>query len=129
MFRSMPRAQVLIAYKGYDSNKFRQALKRRGIEACIPPRRHRKVLIPYDKRHRAMGIIAAVKAGEDPAAKRDADREAITVKELSERFDREHISVRLKSNTAAGYRRLMERNILPAIGKQRVIDVSRADIS
>ena len=80
-------------------------------------------------RHRAMGIIAAVKAGEDPAAKRDADREAITVKELSERFDREHISVRLKSNTAAGYRRLMERNILPAIGKHRVIDVTRADIS
>jgi integrase len=80
-------------------------------------------------RTRAMGIIAAVKAGEDPAAKRDADREAITVKELSERFEREHISIRLKSNTAASYRRLLERDILPAIGKHRVIDVTRADIS
>jgi hypothetical protein len=49
MFRSMPKAQVLIAEKGYDSNEFRQALKSRGIEACIPPRRHHKVLIPYDK--------------------------------------------------------------------------------
>ncbi len=80
-------------------------------------------------RNRAMGIIASVKAGGDPAAKRDADREAITVKELSERFDREHISVRVKSTTAAGYRRLLERDILPAIGKHRVIDVTRADIS
>lgn len=50
MFRSMPKAQVLIVKKGYDSNEFRQALKMRGIEACIPPRRHRKVLIPYDKK-------------------------------------------------------------------------------
>ena len=46
MFRSMPKAQVLIADKRYDSNEFPQALKRRVIEACIPPRRHRKVFDP-----------------------------------------------------------------------------------
>jgi transposase len=66
MFRSKPRAQVLIADKGYDSNEFRQALKRRGIEACIPPRQHRKVLIPYDKklyksRHKIENLFARFK--------------------------------------------------------------------
>lgn len=66
MFKSMPKAQVLIADKGYDSNEFRQALKRRGIEACIPPRRHRKVLIPYDKklyksRHKIENLFARLK--------------------------------------------------------------------
>ena len=56
-------------------------------------------------RTKAMGILTAVRNGGDPAATRDADRTAITVKELSERFDREHIALRLKealpANTAA----------------------------
>lgn len=80
-------------------------------------------------RTRAMAIIAAVKAGDDPAARRDADRAAITVKELAERFDREHISVRVKATTAKGYRRLLEKTILPALGRHRVIEVTRADIA
>jgi integrase len=80
-------------------------------------------------RIRAMAIIAAVKAGDDPAARRDADRDAVTVKELAERFDKEHISVRLKPNTAAGYRRLLQRDILPALGRLRVTEVTRADIA
>ena len=37
---------------------------------------------------------------EDPAAKRDAGQKAITVKELSERFDEEHISIRLSRMVA-----------------------------
>ena len=49
--------------------------------------------------------------GDDPAARRDADRDAVTVRELAERFDREHISVRVKASTAKGYRRLLERTI------------------
>jgi integrase len=80
-------------------------------------------------RTRAMTIIAAVKAGDDPAARRDADREAVTVKELAQRFDQEHISVRVKATTAKGYRRLLDKTILPALGRLRVIEVTRADIA
>lgn len=80
-------------------------------------------------RTRAMAIIAAVKAGDYPAARRDADREAITVKELAERFDQEHISVRVKSTTAKGYRRLLDKTILPALGRLKVIEVTGADIA
>ena len=50
IFRSIQKAQVLIADKRYDSSEFRQTPKSRGIYACIPPRRHRKVLIPYDNK-------------------------------------------------------------------------------
>ena len=53
------------------------------------------VLACEQARTRAITIVAAVRNGEDPAAKRDADREALTVAELAERFDREHIAVRL----------------------------------
>jgi integrase len=80
-------------------------------------------------RTRAMAIIAAVKAGDDPAARRDADREAVTVKELAERFDQEHISVRVKATTAKGYRRLLDKTILPALGRLKVVEVTRADIA
>ena len=80
-------------------------------------------------RTRAIGIIAAARNGDDPAAERDADRKTITVKELAERFDREHVSVRVKETTAKGYRRLLERTILPALGRHRVTEVTRADIA
>src|SRR5437879_9429341 len=53
------------------------------------------VLTCEQARNRAITIIAATKNGEDPAARRDADRRAINVKELAERFEKEHIDLRL----------------------------------
>ena len=87
------------------------------------------VLTCDQARTRAIGIIAAARNGGDPAAKRDADRQAVTVKDLAERFDKEHVSVRIKESTAKGYRRLLERTILPALGRHRVTEVTRADIA
>lgn len=87
------------------------------------------VLTCEQARTRAIAALAAVRAGDDPAAKRDADRRAITVKELAERFDSEHVAVRVKDSTAKGYRRLLERTILPALGRLRVTEVTRADIA
>jgi len=37
IYPAMPNAKVLIGDKGYDSGKFRDALKARKIKACIPP--------------------------------------------------------------------------------------------
>ncbi|MEQ9811645.1 MAG: tyrosine-type recombinase/integrase [Azospirillaceae bacterium] len=80
-------------------------------------------------RTRAIGIIAAARNGKDPAAERDAGRKAITVKELAERFDREHISLRVKPSTAKEYRRNLERFILPALGRLTVTGITRADVA
>lgn len=87
------------------------------------------VLTCEQARTRAIAALAAVRAGDDPAAKRDADRRAITVKELADRFDKEHVAVRVKESTAKGYRRLLERTILPALGRLRVTEVTRVDIA
>ena len=87
------------------------------------------VLTCEQARSRALTIIAATKNGGDPAAKRDADRRAITVKELADRFDNEHIALRLKESTAKGYRRMLERVIVPALGRHRVTEVTRADVA
>jgi putative transposase len=50
-------ARELIADRGYDSARFRDALTARGIEPCIPSTRSRKQPIPHDallyrQRHR-----------------------------------------------------------------------------
>ena len=87
------------------------------------------VLTCEQARSRAITIIAATKNGEDPAARRDADRQAITVRELADRFDKEHIAIRLKPSTAKGYRRMLERVIIPALGRHRVTEVTRADVA
>jgi len=87
------------------------------------------VLTPEKARRMAFKVLAAVKDGEDPAGERSQARKACTVKELAERFDEEHISVRLKTGTAREYRRNLRRFILPALGRLKVADVTRADIS
>ena len=87
------------------------------------------VLTPEKARRMAFKVLAAVKDGEDPAGERSRARKACTVKELAERFDQEHISVRLKPGTATEYRRNLRRFILPALGRLKVADVTRADIA
>ena len=87
------------------------------------------VLTCEQARHRAIAIIAAARTGEDPAAERDAGRSAITVKELAERFDREHVAIRIKASTAKEYRRNLRRFILPALGQLSVTEVTRADVA
>lgn len=45
----LPKAEVLIGDKGYDSDKLREALRERGIAPCIPGRSNRKEPVEYDK--------------------------------------------------------------------------------
>ncbi len=45
---ALPEADVLIADKGYDSNRLRKALAKQGIKSCIPGRAKRKEPIIYD---------------------------------------------------------------------------------
>ena len=46
---ALPQAPVLIGDKGYDSDKFRNALAAKGMKACIPPRKGRKTEHAYCK--------------------------------------------------------------------------------
>jgi integrase len=87
------------------------------------------VLTCDQARTRAITIIAAVKNGEDPAADRAAKRNAATVSDLAERFDKEHIAVRLKASTAKEYRGNLRRFILPALGRLPVPEITRADVA
>src|SRR5918994_1414526 len=87
------------------------------------------VLTTEKARTKAFKLLAAVKDGKDPAGDRQQGRKAPTVAELAQRFDKEHIAVRLKPGTAREYRRNLRRFILPAIGRLKVADVTKADIA
>ena len=51
-------------------------------------------------RTNALAILSDARSGRDPAAERDTYRDALLVKDLAQRFDEQHISVRVKPVTA-----------------------------
>lgn len=62
----LPAVKELLADRGYDSNRLRTELTRRGTTPCIPPTRNRKVQLPYDKvlyrqRHRIENAFGRLK--------------------------------------------------------------------
>jgi transposase len=46
----LPKAEWLLADRGYDADWFRDALKDKGIKPCVPGRKSRGKLIKHDKR-------------------------------------------------------------------------------
>ena len=48
MLPAAPRAKALIADRAYDADRIRAWAKARGMEACIPSKKLRKVRIPHD---------------------------------------------------------------------------------
>jgi transposase len=50
LLSSLSRADWMLADRGYDADWFREALKDKGIKACIPGRKSRKEAVTYDKR-------------------------------------------------------------------------------
>jgi integrase len=86
-------------------------------------------LTPDQARKEAARLLGAIAHGSDPAAVRAAEKTAPTMTALAERFLAEHVGTKTKARTAVEYLRLIESVILPAIGRKRVRDVTRADIS
>ena len=63
---ALPDAKELLADKGYDADWFREALAKRKITACIPPRSNRLDPPDYDKalyrqRHKIENMFGRLK--------------------------------------------------------------------
>src|SRR6266700_3719392 len=91
--------------------------------------RHGSPWTPETARKEAKTLLGMIEDGADPAADKMARREAPTIAELAERFLAEHADAKRKGSTAAEYRRLLDKIILPALGKRKVADVTRADVT
>jgi len=80
-------------------------------------------------REQARNLRRLIDAGRDPLAERQEQRDALTVNALVDRFDAEHIAVRLRPHTARDYRAMLRLHIRPAIGRLKVASVAFEDIA
>ena len=82
-----------------------------------------------EARKRAAHIIARVKAGEEAVPEPLSPKAGPTVAELCARYMEEYVSVRCKPGTAALYRSVIKRHVLPALGKVPLAALSRAQVA
>lgn len=73
--------------------------------------------------------LAQVRLGGDPAADKVAARKAPTVKELCVKFMEDYSKLRNKPSTQEGYQGVIDRNIVPMLGRMKVQDVKRPDVA
>lgn len=91
--------------------------------------RHGSPWTPEAARTEARRILGQIADRKDPATIRDTRKANPTVRDLAEMFLAEHVEAKRKASTARGYRDFLDRLALPTLGRMRVEDVSRADVS
>ena len=92
--------------------------------------RHR-IVTAEEARRRAALIIARIKAGEEPAPEPLAVTlaDSPTVGDLARVYLDEHVAARCKPKTAAMYRLIVNRHLLPALGKTPALAVDHARVT
>jgi len=80
-------------------------------------------------RTQALNLLSAIEAGADPIAERRAARAVRTFREVAEDFMAQHVLAKRKPRTAESYRCLLEKYVLPELGKKRIVDIGRADVA
>jgi integrase len=91
--------------------------------------RHGSPWTPDQARAEAKRLLGLVAHGKDPAGARAAAKSAPTVADLAQRFLGEHVEAKRKASTAAEYRRLLGKIVLPALSKRKVVEVTRAEVA
>jgi integrase len=85
-------------------------------------------LTPYQARRLAKSTLAAVLAGNDPAAERTNRRKEITVAESLRHALATHWRPKAKPNTAKNFEGMIERTLIPEFGAKRLSELTRAQV-
>ncbi len=91
--------------------------------------KHGSPWTPDTARKEARRVLGVVATGNDPSADRETEKTSATVSDLAGRFMAEHVRPKRKERTAEGYQDILDRLVLPKLGKLRVKDVQRSDIA
>jgi integrase len=110
------RRSYLLYYRTTDGQQRKPALGTHGAVTC------------EQAREIARTMLADVAKGGDPKAAERARRSAPTVAELADRFLAEHAVTKKRSSSTRMDRINLRLHVLPALGRLRVQDVTRADI-
>jgi integrase len=84
---------------------------------------------PDEAEKLAKRVLGAVAHGADPAASKSADRRGATLKELADLFLADHVAAKRKPATAEHYKHILEKMVLPSLGKRKADQVTTADIA
>lgn len=85
---------------------------------------------PVDEaREKARKIIAKGNDEKDVVAERKANAEISTIKQLADKFLKQHAHAKRKASTAAYYELMIAKHIVPALGTKRANQITRAEIS
>ncbi len=82
-------------------------------------------------RRKAAAVIASIKAGQDTGRNGSLPATAAgpTLAKVAERYMREHVAVRCKPATANGYRYVLDKVLLPALGSVPLGGISRDQVA
>jgi integrase len=86
-------------------------------------------LTPDEARILARKALGAVANGADPAGLKAADRRASTLREVAQLFLAEHVQAKRKPSTAAHYRLILEKFVLPELGSRKAAQISPSDLA
>ncbi|MDJ0947044.1 MAG: site-specific integrase [Kiloniellales bacterium] len=100
-----------------------------GRQRWISIGRHGSPWTPESARREAQRLLGEIAVGNDPSAARDAEKNNPLVRDLIEAYLHEHVEAKRKASTAVGYRDLMTRIALPAVGRLRVAEVTHSDMA
>lgn len=82
-----------------------------------------------EARDEALEQLRIIRNGGDPAAERKSYHQAPTVADLAERFMDEHARLKKKPKSIRGDERNWRLHVLPRLGRRKVVDITRADVS
>lgn len=101
----------------------------KGRQRWITIGRHGSPWTVEGARDAAKSILGQIVDGADPANERDAERQAATLAEIAVVFMDEHTKAKRRPRTVETYQDLLDRLILPDLGKHRLKDLTRSDVA
>ena len=72
---------------------------------------------------------AEVRRGNDPSAERDRSRKAPMIGDLFDRYLAEHAQAHKKPSSVANDERIIKKRLIPAFGRHKVAEVTRAHVA
>ena len=117
-----------IRYRSSGAKHYVLKMRVGGRQRWITIGRHGSPWTPDTARREALRLLGLRAAGHDPATERDRQKGAITIAELGARFLTEYVPQHCKPRTAEEYQRAVEQFINPVLGRQRISDLTRADV-
>lgn len=101
----------------------------KGRQRWITIGRHGSPWTAESARAKAKALLGEIAAGGDPASVRDHEKTAGTFAEFADRYLSEYAATKKKPRSVDADRTNLELNILPALGRRRLMEIDRRDIA